>query len=257
MQLLMTHPWLLYAIVGFLGLCFGSLISLLSYRLPRDLPVGMERSRCPHCNTALKSRDLIPLLSFLFARAKCRYCAVPLSWRYPAIELLTGAAFIFTLWLHGPTIHAALLMGLAVCVITLIVTDLEHYIISDEVQIAIGTLAVADIFVTAKDWQSHLIAALLAGGLALGLRVGFRALRKKEGLGLGDVKLFAVAGLWLGLDALPVFILMSGLIGIVSALIWRLLGRGEYFPFGPALAMALWIGSAIPYFAAGISHFLI
>lgn len=240
MHLMLENSWLLYFVTGFLGLCFGSLISLLSYRLPRDLPVGAQRSKCPHCHTTLKARDLIPLLSFLVSCARCRYCKTALSWRYPAIELLTAAAFLFVVWLHGPALHTVCLLGLTVSVITLIVTDLEQYIIPDEMQWAMAVFAIADFFFTDKAWQDHLIAAASAGALAMALRVGFRKLRKKEGLGLGDVKLFTVAGLWLSIALLPLFFLASGLIGIATALLWRAMGRGQYFPFGPALAVALW-----------------
>jgi leader peptidase (prepilin peptidase)/N-methyltransferase len=240
-------PAITYPIAAFMGLCFGSFISALSYRLPRSLPWATARSKCTQCDTVLKARDLIPLFSFLISRANCRYCSAPISWRYPMLELLTASCFVALLWLHGPSLHMVMLAGLTVCVIALILTDLEHFLIPDELQIAMAVLAVADIFYADKSWQEHVTAALVAGGLAWGLRVGFRWLRKKEGLGFGDVKLFAVAGLWLGLQPFVLFMMLAGVLGILFALIWRMSGRGEYFPFGPALAVALLICAAYPY----------
>jgi len=242
-------PEILYPATVLFGLCCGSFISALSYRLPRDISFVTPPSRCPHCDTVLRARDLIPVLSYLLSRGRCRYCHTLVSPRYPALELLTALSFTGVLWLHGPSWHTLILMGLLVCVIALIMTDLEHYLMPDELQVAMAALGLVYLYVMQAPWAAHLLMAGVAGGLAWGLRAGFRWLRHKEGLGLGDVKFFAVAGLWLGGYGFVLFMLLSGMLGILFALAWRLCGRGSYFPFGPALAVSLLLCVLFPDWA--------
>lgn len=245
LEILQNH-WMAWPIVGFVGLCFGSLISLLSYRLPLDLPVMATRSRCPHCQTALKPRDLIPILSFIMAQGVCRYCKTKLSARYLLSELVTAATFLGLYAMWGLSLEWVCLCLLAVGVITLTITDLEHYLIPDELQLLMLGAGVWWIFLRSASFDNHLMAA--ASGILTGaaLVYGFRWLRHKEGLGWGDVKLMGVAGLWLGLEPMVPFFFYAGVLGIVLAMLWRALGRGEYFPFGPALALSMLMGVVFP-----------
>ncbi len=240
------NHWIIWPIIGFVGLCFGSLISLLSYRLPLDLPVVAAHSRCPHCSTTLKARDLIPLLSFMMARGTCRHCKVKLSVRYMISEVMTAAVFVALFAMYGLSAQWVCLCLLAVSIITLIITDLEHYLIPDELQILMLGAGVWWIFLTHKPFDAHLIAAFSGAATGAALVYGFRFLRHKDGLGWGDVKLMGVAGLWLGLEPMVPFFFYAGVLGIVLAMLWRALGRGEYFPFGPALAISMAVGVLFP-----------
>lgn len=233
-------------LAGCIGLCFGSFITLLSYRLPLEMPVMTDRSQCPHCKTKLGVLALIPLISFLVAGAKCRYCSAKLSWRYPLIELVSGVMFVGVLLLYGPTAEALIIAGLCVCILTLIVTDFEHYIIPDELQIAMAALAIVYAIHMERQLDDLFIAAIVGGGLGMALLYGFRHVRKKEGLGWGDVKFFAVAGLWLGLKPMVPFFFYAGLLGVITAGGWRLVHKGERFPFGPALAVSMLICILFP-----------
>ncbi len=222
-----------------LGAAFGSLVSLLSYRLPREEPVGATHSRCPQCHHRLGVRDLVPMLSWLFSKGRCRYCTQPISWRYPAIELIAACIALACFAAFGISLDALIIFLLSICVLTLIVTDLEHYIIPDEVQVAMLMLGAA------YGFHMHTEPADMVAGFAVGLtiglalRYGFLYLREKDGLGLGDVKFLAVAGVWLGVEPLVPFLFFSGVIGVITAMLWRVLGLGERFPFGPALALAM------------------
>lgn len=233
-------------LVALAGLAFGSFITLASWRLPREEGLTLPPSRCTSCGARLGVRDLFPLFSWLFSRGRCRHCGVGVHWRYPAIEAVTALAFLAVYAAHGLNIESGLLMLACVALLVMIVVDFEHYLIPDEVQWALLALAVAYGWRIEAPWAE--MAAGGAFGLALGLalKYGFRWLRGKEGLGMGDVKFLAVAGVWLGIYGMPVFLLLSGVLGVSLGIVWRLLKRGPYFPFGPALAMALFICVLFP-----------
>ena len=231
-------PALGVAVAALLGLIFGSFVTLASHRLPRGEPILTGRSRCPSCRAALGPRDLVPLLSWLALRRRCRQCGAAVSPRYALIEVLLAGLFA-ALYLHsGATLTGLLLAGLAVGLVTLSVTDLEAGIIPDKVLLALAPLGLAYQYVTG-DVTLGLAGGALAGGVAYAIRYAFKRLRGRDALGLGDVKYFAVAGLWLGPFGLPAFMVVSGVAGIAFALLWRRFGGGREFPFGPALALGL------------------
>ena len=204
-------------VVAVVGLALGSLASLLAYRLPRGLPVGRTRSRCPACGTTLTPRDLVPLVSWLAARGRCRHCGTATGWRYPAIEAATAL----------PALAAWALLGArpeAVCLAVL----------------AAAAAGLAWRALTGGTWAEAALSAGLLAGLGLGLRAWFTRRRGVEALGLGDVKLMAVAGLWLPLAAVPAFLVLAGTVGTLMGLAWQRRHGARQFPFGPALAFGLY-----------------
>ena len=224
------------------GLAFGSFITCASYRLPLEIDIVKKPSFCPSCSNRLGFKDLFPVFSWVFSSGKCRYCAAKISIRYPLIEIITAAIFVGIYLRYGFTLPAFLLAGMAVCLMIMIVADLEHYIIPDVVHILLAPLAIAYRFATETFSTDILWSFGLMTGLALALHYGYSALRGRAMLGFGDVKFFAVAGLWLNLTAIPVFLLLAGIFGVVFGTIWqKVLGKGKVFPFGPALATALFI----------------
>ncbi len=238
-----------------LGLIFGSFATMASYRLVHGGNF-FSRSYCPKCNHKLGVKDLFPLFSFLFQKGKCRYCKTKISIRYPVIEMVTGLLFFVIATRYGEVpVFAALLCMISLSLVIMIVTDFEDYIIPDEIQISLIVLGV--LYAYSQDYSfAHIIflpTILLAFSLAL--KYGFKALVKKDGLGLGDVKFIAVSGLYLTPESVSAFFFLSGLIGIATAMVWRLLKRGELFPFGPSLAVALYIIIVFPN-AVNIAKFL-
>jgi prepilin signal peptidase PulO-like enzyme (type II secretory pathway) len=226
-----------------LGLVFGSFATALCHRLPRGLPIVNDRSRCPHCRTTLGAVDLLPVFSWLLSRGRCRHCGEPISWRYPVIEAVMAALFLLAWWRsEGDLIVAALLALTALGLVVIVVVDLEEGIIPDAVLLGLLPLAVAWRWRVDADWLDAGLGAALGFLLTLAVRIGFRAWRRKEGLGLGDVKFLGVAGIYVGLSGLGGFLLLSGLLGLVLGLGWRWSGRGAVFPFGPALCAALLLG---------------
>lgn len=242
----MLEQWIAWTLVLLAGLSLGSFVTLASWRLPREEDVVLTPSRCPACRTRLTVRDLVPLFSWLLARGACRHCGAKISRRYPLIELLTAALVLAIYFRHGFTPETALLSLLGVSLLILIVTDLEHFLIPDELHWAMLALGLTYALWTGRPWEEVLAGFLLGMGTGLLLHHGYRWLRHKEGLGFGDVKFFAVAGLWLGLKPFVPFLFFSGLFGVCVGLAWRVAGKGAVFPFGPALALALLLGVAWP-----------
>lgn len=229
-----------------LGAAVGSFVTMASYRIPRGKEIVFTPSHCTHCSKSLTARDLIPLLSWLMQRGRCRHCKTPVSPRYPLTELALGISFVGIVLLYGISISSLLFALLATELAILIITDLEHYIIPDSIQIAILITGIAYQIYKLADVQGVMMS--MAAGLTLGLvlHYGYLYLRKKDALGFGDVKFLCVAGSWLPLTDFVPFMLFAGIMGIVTGLLWRWLGRGAIFPFGPALAFSLFINILFP-----------
>jgi len=234
------------SLAAVLGLVFGSFATMLAHRLAAGGNLFGRRSACPACGTTLGARDLVPLLSWALARGRCRSCAAPIGWRYPAIEATTAVAFVAAWWAAGGFgLGFAAMAVLAVALVAMSAVDLQEGWLPDPLQAvaaAAGVLwrlqAGGDPAMTALDVA---LGVVVLGGAGLAVRWGFRALRGREGFGLGDVKLLAVAGLWLGLGPAPMLLMLGGAGGVVLALGWRALGRGAEFPLGPPLAFALYL----------------
>jgi len=208
---------LAWPLAALLGLVFGSFASAASWRLPKGLSL-LGRSACPHCQTPLRPGDLLPLLSWLLQRGRCRHCGQAISARYPLIEAATALLFLLS-WQagQGDWALAAVLAGLSCCGMIILAADLEERIIPDAVLLPMLALAA-------------LLHLLLDEGYWDGLRT-----RDIDGIGGGDVKFLGVAGFTFGMAGASGFLVEAGLAGILFGLIWRLAGKGRVFPFAPAL----------------------
>ncbi len=236
-------PAIFYVKAALLGLLLGSFASLIVYRWPRGEPVVTGHSRCTNCGHDLGVTDLIPVVSYALSRGKCRYCKVAISARYPIIEIIMAILFLLALVAAGPGLRTIILCLLAVGLVIITFIDLEFQIIPDEASLALAGTGIAyhalsdtriDTFISAG-------AGALAGfAIAWLLRIAFQRMKGREALGFGDVKFFAVAGLWTGINGLADFMMISGLAGIVFAAAWRWRGGDAVFPFGPALAAGLY-----------------
>jgi len=237
-----------------LGLVFGSFATLASHRIPLRDNIIYKSSMCPICKHRLKAFDLIPLFSWLFYRGKCKYCHSKIHFRYPLTELSLAILFVLIYLKTGISLETLSLLGLAVCLVIIVIIDFEHKIIPDSMQISLIPFGI--LYWYSKEYPFYLLISGPILGLAFsyGLRYIFFIWKKKEGLGMGDVKFFTVAGLYLGLKAFTPFLLFSGLIGIITAMIWKLLGKGEEYPFGPSLAVSLFLCSLYPEYVVDIFY---
>lgn len=231
-----------YVMFTVVGLCVGSFLNVLIYRLPREMNIAKPPSHCPECGERLKWYDNIPVLSYVILRGRCRYCGTFISFRYTAVELLTAglsALCVFVFYEQG--IATAIVCALA-CAALLVVffSDLETNLIPDSMQIVLLLCGVGLIFCpTDYDWLSQLFGALFGGGFFLIFYLGCRLLLKREGLGFGDVKLMTVCGLLLGLKATVFALIISTVCAAIVLPVVRAIkkdGKGTEYPFGPFLA---------------------
>lgn len=241
------------AVSTVLGLAVGSFLNVVIHRVPRKESVVAPRSRCPGCNTELANRDNIPVVSWLLLRGRCRTCAMPISWRYPLVELACAALFA-AMALRFPDDWAlpAFLVLAAACLAGSVI-DLEHMLLPDRLVFPSLALAAPLLAVAAAidgEWDRLLRAA--AGAVLAFTALLLLALLKAGAMGGGDVKLALLLGLclgWLGLDhvALGLFLgfLLGSLVG-VALLVTKARGLRDHFAFGPFLAagtlLAVWWG---------------
>lgn len=231
-----------------LGLIFGSFIAALAIRWPKGEGLG-GRSRCDSCGGALKARDLVPGLSFLWLRGRCRQCGAAIDRFHLAVELAgaaIGAAAL--LILPGMTGWIWALMGWMI--LPLILLDARHYWLPDRL---VFPLAAAGLVLagplTATTLDDRWIGALAGGLLLLAVRLGYRALRGAEGMGGGDPKLMAALGAWLGWQALPLLLLIASGGGIIWALVSARKGDQPLalrpVPFGVFLGAGGWLAALL------------
>lgn len=239
MTYLLQDSFLLLSLYTISGIIFGSFATALIYRLPRDLDWVKKRSFCTNCNTKLGILDLFPVISYLINLGKCRHCKTKYGFKYLYIELLMGISFLAIGYHFGGNIDSIIFCALTFAIIVMSAIDFEHYIIPDEINIFIFLLGLTYQLHHDANLQQILIMPLLYLTLSLGLRWGIYFWKKREGLGLGDVKFFLAAGMWLDIEKLPVFLMFSGIAGIAIAIIWQVSGKGKLFPFGPALGISL------------------
>ena len=239
----MENTYLILGFVAFFGASIGSFLTLATYRLPRDMKIGgRERSRCPACGTQLTVRDLVPILSWGLARGRCRHCRARVSVRYPLTELACAAGAAWLVAAYGLTLEAVALVGLWWCVVAIIITDLEHYIILDEVQVAVVLFGALYHYALGTPAEDVIEAGVFGLLLGLVIKYGFLFLRNKDGLGLGDVKLLCGVGVWFaGLVVFVPYLFIAGVLGVLCGVLWRALKLGAVFPFGPALALTLFL----------------
>jgi len=224
-------------VAGILGAIIGSFLNVVAYRLPRKESLVHPPSRCPNCGTPIKPYDNVPVLGWLWLRGKCRACGAPISWRYPAIELLTGVLCALCVVKYGADndVWAPVLLVLLLVPITLI--DLEHHIIPNVLSAigAAGAVALSLLF-NSDSLVENLVAGAAAGGFFL-----LAALLYPAGMGMGDVKLAGVLGLFLGRAVAPaIFIALIAGVLIGAAIIARYgtaEGRKKAIPFGPWLSL--------------------
>lgn len=230
-----------------LGAAVGSFLNVVIYRLPRGQSLVRPGSACPTCGHALGALDLVPILSFLLLGAKCRYCRAAISWQYPLIEALTGISFALLLWRHGPGPEWAIFALYAILLIAIAGIDLREMIIPDVLSLPGICLGLLAGFARGAALDA-LLGAAVGGGLLLIVYFSALFLLKKEGLGLGDAKLLAMIGAFLGWQGVLFTIFLASIAGSIVGLGLMALGRlrrGEPMPFGPfiaaaGLALAIW-----------------
>lgn len=239
---------LLAAVLAFLlGLIIGSFLNVVIHRLPRGESLAHPPSHCPGCDAPVKPYDNIPVLSWVLLRGRCRHCGEPISRRYPLVELLTGLlylAVVLAKWDDG--LDIALGIALVTLLVPMTFIDLDTRLIPNKLLLPFAVLAPVLALLLDPDFVPEQLIAAAAGFLFFLLA----ALAYPGGMGMGDVKLVGVLGLYLGRAVAPaIFIgLIAGVVvgALIIARVGRAAGRKTQVPFGPFLALgavaALFVG---------------
>lgn len=224
------------------GLVLGSFLTVVAHRVPRGESIVGGRSRCPACGAQIAAYDNVPVISWLLLRGRARCCGARISPRYPLTELALGLLFAATaLVLAGEPAELALGLVLVSTLVAVTLTDLERRVIPNKILLVAALLGVAIAAATdPAGLPERAIAAAAAGGLLFAA-----ALAYPRGMGLGDVKLAAVMGLFLGRDVAPailVALLAGSLVGLAMIARHGAAARKRAIPFGPFLALGGVVG---------------
>jgi leader peptidase (prepilin peptidase)/N-methyltransferase len=248
------------------GLIFGSFLNVCIYRWPRDLSVVRPRSHCPSCEKTIAWYDNVPVVSYLLLGGRCRYCRARILWRYPVVEVATAGLFFYFVYTNGVTPLAIKMCVFSALLVGLIFSDLEERILPDEMtkggivlalifawfvplddlggQGFLGLLWMAGLHVPPR-WDSVAQAAIGAAVPSFFLWLGgflYEKIRHREGLGFGDVKLIAMVGAFLGLQAALFTLLIGSMAGAVIGYTYIKLTHKDpsnyELPFGTFLGIA-------------------
>ncbi len=229
------------------GLVTGSFLNVVIYRLPRGLSPVRPRSRCPACGRPIRALDNLPVISWLLLRGRCRDCRAPISPRYPVIEALTAALFVVCAERFSFSLSSAVAALFCCLMIALALIDAEHFLLPDKITlpgIVVGIAVQPLLPVTPESpWPGPLGALLGAAVGAAILLAAYGAwwlIRREEGLGLGDVKMLALIGAFLGWRGVVVALLLGAFSGAFLGLSMMAAGRGgmrSQLPFGTFLAV--------------------
>ena len=230
-----------YLFVIILGGLWGSFANVCIYRLPLDKGVVSGRSYCPKCKKQITWKDNIPIISYFLLNGKCRKCKKPISSQYALVEFLSILFFIIIYFLYGITLTTLLLMVLSLSFIIIFFIDLKHFIIPNEItfsMMALGFIKSFDPNLNSlfPNYINSLIGGLLGYGIIWSIIYFYKQVRKKEGMGLGDAKLFGVIGFWFGWLAIPFIIFLSSIIALLSvvpSLLKNSRTMSSQIPFGP------------------------
>lgn len=269
LDLLQTHAGLFTALVFASGLVIGSFLNVVIHRLPKMLDrewreqcalllepdqelapaprynLMIPGSRCPGCNNPIRPWENIPVLSWLFLRAKCSACGMRISVRYPAIELTAAIMGAVVAHHFGFTWACLGALALTWSLIALTMIDFDHQLLPDAITLPMLWLGLVFSLLAGGTSPEDAIIGAAAGYLSLwSVFWLFKLVTGKEGMGYGDFKLLAMLGAWLGWQALPSIILLSAIVGAtvgIGLILLQRMGREVPMPFGPYLAAAGWI----------------
>ena len=236
----MTSPVaLVLAAVG--GLIVGSFLNVCIYRLPRRESVVSPGSRCPGCGAPVRWFDNIPVISWLALRGRCRDCGAAISAQYPIVEVVTAlvAVAIVAFTPPGPLLVSRLVLG--AILIMLFMIDLEHQILPNVITLPGIVIGFLFSFVAPPGPVSSLVGIGLGAGVLYAIAAGYYLVRREEGMGMGDVKMLAMIGAFLGWPAVILTLILSSLSGAVIGVILMIFTRADMryaMPFGTFLAIA-------------------
>lgn len=227
-----------FVIVFFiLGILFGSFFNVVGLRVPKNMSFSTGRSFCPTCKTTLTAFELMPIISFVIQGGKCRYCKEKISYIYPITEIVTGILYAFSYYKFGFTSELIMALLLMSMLMILFVTDLQYMLIPNKILLFFLPLFIIMRFINPLiPWHQSITGAI--GGFGL---VAIIILVSKGGMGAGDMKLFGVLGIVLGLYSVLLTFFLAAFFGAVIGgilMLFKIIGRRQPIPFGPYIVMA-------------------
>ena len=269
-----------YILSFIFGSIIGSFLNVCIYRLPREESIAYPRSHCTSCDQSISFYNNIPILSYLFLNGKCSNCKSKISPRYPIVEILTGLLFLATVWSFGLTTQTLFYLIFLSSIVTITFIDLEHMIIPNVITypgIIVGILynalktdwdnssesiskfsfGIQDFFSLLNELPilNSLFGVILGAGILLVIAYSYEIIKKRQGMGMGDVKLLAMIGAFFGWEGVLFVIFLGSILGSVIGISIIIAKRGDLkyaLPFGPFLSIA----AVIYIFTGGFKLFL-
>lgn len=238
-------PFEFYFFLGsafILGTVIGSFLNVCIYRIPAGKSIVSPPSSCPNCGHQIRWFENIPILSYLFLGAQCASCKSKISFRYPAIEILTGLLFVAVLYYFGFSAATVTYWIFVAALVTITFIDLDHQIIPDVISLP-GIIVgfICSFFIPWLSWVDSSLGVLLGGGILLSIAWLYEKIAHREGMGGGDIKLLGMLGAFLGWKAILPVVFISSLVGSLIGVPLMFLQKGDTklaIPFGPFLAFA-------------------
>lgn len=234
--------WFVLTAVAAYGLVIGSFLNVVVYRLPRDMSLVRPRSHCPHCGQLVRWFDNVPVLSWVVLRGRCRRCRARISVRYPLVELAAAALAVATVVGFGLTLRAAAMAIFVLLLLPLALIDLEHHLLPDVLTLPGIVLGLAGAAAGATvPFAAAAIGCLVGAALPVLVIVLYRLIRGVEGMGLGDVKLLAMIGAFLGWRGVLLTLALGSTAGAAVGITLIAARRGRMdteLPFGTFLCGA-------------------
>jgi len=226
-----------------LTLCFGSFANVCIYRLPVDKSM-LTPSECMHCQKPIPFYFNIPILSFIFLRGKTSCCQKPLAIQYPIVEALSAFGGMYIAYINGLNIDSILSFFFFLSILIIFFTDLNEYIIPNIISYSLSILGIIVSYFSLSIFNisfiESLIGGLICGGILFLTSQIYLLIRKKEGMGMGDVKMIAMIGFWMGLENTFIILIVSSLLGSIIGITliqFKKMDSSQYIPFGTFLSI--------------------
>lgn len=231
--------------VFIIGSIFGSFFNVLIYRLPLEQDVVLKPSACPNCKKPISWKNNIPILSFLILRGKCSNCHEKINISYPIVEFLIALNFFINYLIFGISLSFLFSTLFTSALILTFMTDLKHFLIFDVITLPLAIIGVIVSLLNINPYETNFINSLIGGltgyVIIFFIRWIYFKLRKVEGMGLGDAKLFLMLGAWLGIHSLLFILLISSVLGSIIGIAIIIFGkksRDAHIPYGCFIVIA-------------------
>jgi leader peptidase (prepilin peptidase)/N-methyltransferase len=227
-------------VAALFGAAIGSFLNVCIHRLPRGQSIVRPPSSCPSCRAGLRWFDNVPILSYLWLRGRCRACGAPIALRYPIVELATAALFFTCWWQFGSSLLFVSRVVFGCALIVLFAIDLEHQLLPNAITLPGIVVGFVFSLFGPPGWLPSLIGIVVGGGILFAIAEVYFRLRHEEGLGMGDVKMLAMIGAFLGWKLAIVTLMLASVAGAAIGLVIIATRRGgmKYaLPFGTFLAL--------------------